>query len=79
MASGTGTNLQDFIREAFAHVGISDWQSYIETDVSLVRIGEAMRIQIDPFKARDVLGWQATTPMSVWVGEMVQHHLISLR
>jgi GDPmannose 4,6-dehydratase len=78
LASGMSTNLQDFIREAFAHVGILDWQSYIETDEALVRKGEARQIQIDPSKALDVLGWQATTPMSVWVGEMVDYHLMQL-
>jgi GDPmannose 4,6-dehydratase len=74
LASGTSTNLQDFIREAFAHVGISDWQSYLETDESLIRTGEGKKIQIDPSKAMEVLGWRATTPMSVWVGEMVDFH-----
>jgi GDPmannose 4,6-dehydratase len=75
LASGTSTNLQDFIREAFAHVGILDWQSCIDTDESLVRSGEAKQIKIDPSKALEVLGWRATTPMSVWVGEMVDYHL----
>jgi len=78
LASGTSTNLQDFIREAFAHVGIFDWQSYLETDEALVRKGEARQIQIDPSRAFDVLGWQATTPLSVWVGEMVDYHLRQL-
>jgi GDPmannose 4,6-dehydratase len=78
LASGMSTNLQDFIREAFAHVGILDWQSYIETDEALVRKGEARQIQIDPSKAAEVLGWRVTTPMSVWVGEMVDYHLRQL-
>ena len=51
LASGTSTNLQDFIREAFAHVGISDWQSYLETDEALIRSGEAKQIKIDPSQA----------------------------
>jgi len=79
LASGTSTNLQDFIREAFEHIGISDWQSYIETDEALVRKGEARQIQIDPSRALDVLGWQATTPMSVWVGEMVDYQSTQLK
>jgi GDPmannose 4,6-dehydratase len=74
LASGTSTNLQDFIRIAFAHVGISNWQSYIETDEALVRTGEARQIQINPSRALEVLGWQASTPMSIWVGEMVDFH-----
>jgi GDPmannose 4,6-dehydratase len=79
LAGGKSINLQDFIQEAFAHVGISDWQSYIETDQSLVRTGEAKKIQIDPSKAAEVLGWRAITPMSVWVGEMVDYQLHQIK
>ncbi len=79
LASGTSTSLQSFIQEAFAHVGISDWQSCIDTDESLVRSGEAKHIQIDPSKAAEVLGWQATTPMSDWVGEMVDFHIHKIK
>ena len=79
LASGTSTNLQDFIREAFAHVGILDWQSHLETDEALVRKGEARQIQIDPSKAAEVLGWRVTTPMSVWVGEMVDYQSTQLK
>jgi GDPmannose 4,6-dehydratase len=75
LASGTSTNLQDVIKEAFNHVGIVDWQNYIETDQSLVRTGEAKQIRIDPSKAFEVLGWKATTPMAVWISEMVDYHL----
>jgi GDPmannose 4,6-dehydratase len=79
LASGTSTSLQSFIEEAFVHVGISDWQSCIDTDESLVRSGEAKHIQIDPSKAAEVLGWRATTPMSAWVGQMVDYHLMQIK
>ena len=78
LASGVSTHLQDIIREAFAYVGISNWQDYVKSDAALVRYGESKSIQIDPSRAFAELGWKASTPTSQWVGEMVQHHLDAL-
>lgn len=78
LASGTSTHLQDIIKEAFAYVGISNWQDYVKSDAALVRDGESKSIQIDPSLAFTELGWKASTPTSQWVGEMVQHHLDAL-
>ena len=71
LASGKSTSLTDFIAAAFSAVEISDWQSRIVLDESLLRANEATKVHIDPSKAREVLGWQASTPLSQWVGEMV--------
>ena len=71
LASGKSTSLTDFIAAAFSAVEISDWQSRIAIDENLLRANEADKVQIDPSKAREVLGWQASTPLSQWVGEMV--------
>ena len=78
LASGVSTHLQDIIAEAFAYVGISNWQDYVKSDASLLRHGESRSIQIDPSLAFAELGWKASTPTSQWVGEMVQHHLDTL-
>ena len=73
LASGVSTHLQDIIREAFAYVGIANWQDYIKSDGALVRAGESKSIQIDPSLAFSELGWKASTPTSKWVGDMVSH------
>jgi GDPmannose 4,6-dehydratase len=78
LASGTSTHLEDIINEAFAYVGISNWQDRIKSDEDLVRSGESKVIQINPTLAFTELGWKALTPTSQWVGEMVQHHLDQL-
>ena len=78
LASGVSTHLQDIIKEAFAYVGITNWQEYVKSDAALVRAGESKSIQIGPSRAFSELGWKASTPMSQWVGEMVQHHLDTL-
>ena len=78
LASGSPTHLQDIIKEAFAYVGISNWQDHVKSDAALVRAGESKSIQIDPSLAFTELGWKTSTPTSQWVGEMVQHHLDQL-
>ena len=78
LASGVSTHLQDIIKEAFAYVGIPNWQDYVKSDAELVRAGESTSIQIDPSLAFNELGWKTSTQMSQWVGEMVQHHLDQL-
>jgi GDPmannose 4,6-dehydratase len=79
LASGVSTHLQSIIKEAFAYVGISNWQDYVKSDATLVRTGESKSIQIDPSKALAELGWKSSTPTAHWVGEMVDYHLSQLR
>ena len=78
LASGSPTHLQDIIKEAFAYVGITNWQDYVKSDAALIRAGERKSIQIDSSLAFAKLGWRTSTPTSQWVGEMVQHHLDQL-
>ena len=75
LASGKSTNLMDIIREAFTYVGISNWQDYISTEQSLIRANESREIRIDPSLAHRELGWKTSTPLSTWVGEMVEFHI----
>ena len=79
LASGNSTNLKDIIREAFAYIGISNWQDHITTDQSLIRANESKEIRIDPSLARRELGWEAITPISEWVGQMVEFHIREIK
>ena len=78
LASGSPTHLQDIIKDAFAYVGITNWQDYVKSDAALIRAGERKSIQIDSSLAIAKLGWRTSTPTSQWVGEMVQHQLDQL-
>ena len=78
LASGRSTSLIEILENAFAYVGIENWQDYVKTESALVRQGESKSIRVDPSRAAKVLGWQATTPTQEWVGQMVQHHLDAL-
>ena len=77
-ASGRSTSLIEILENAFAYVGIENWQDYVKTESALIRQGESKSIRVDSSRAAKVLGWQATTPTQEWVGQMVQHHLDAL-
>ena len=79
LASGRSTSLIEILETAFAYVGIENWKDFVSTESELVRHGESKLIQIDPSYAAIKLGWQATTPTKDWIGQMVQHHLISIQ
>jgi len=63
IATGQTYSLQEFVQMAFSQVGL-DWQDYVVVDQSLFRVNEAMVIEVDPSKARRVLGWVAQKNMS---------------
>lgn len=74
LASGVTTKLEELVQLAFAAVGISDWESYVETDPALVRKEGRVR-HLDVSKAHRLLNWTAATPPKEWIGEMVKSHL----
>jgi len=79
LASGRSTSLIEILKSAFAYVGIENWQDFVKTESDLVRQGESKSIHVDPSYAAKVLDWRATTPTNEWVGQMVQHHLDTVR
>ncbi len=75
LASGKSTSLITILEAAFTYVGISDWQKYVISDSDLMRPNESKSVRVDPSFAFQELGWQATSQVHTWVGEMVQFHL----
>jgi len=70
IATGQTYSLQEFVQMAFSQVGL-DWQDYVVVDQSLFRVNEAMVIEVDPSKARRVLGWMAQKNMSQLISLMI--------
>ena len=79
LASGRSTSLIEILENAFAYVGIENWQDFVKTESALVRHGESKSIRVDPSYAADALGWRATTSTQEWVGQMVQFNLDTLQ
>jgi GDPmannose 4,6-dehydratase len=75
LASGTNTRLSDIVAAAFASVGISDWNSYVETDSGLLRTNDERVVTYDVSLAKNKLNWSASTSTKSWITEMVANFL----
>ena len=60
VATGIGAAVKDFARVSFAHAGL-EWEKYVEVDEKYQRPTEVDALIGDPSKAKQELGWSATT------------------
>ncbi|WP_332644793.1 GDP-mannose 4,6-dehydratase [Aeromicrobium sp.] len=60
LGTGAGTSVREFCQTAFEHAGL-DWEKYVTHDDRYERPTEVDALIADPSKARDILGWEATT------------------
>ncbi len=74
---GTGKthSVKDFIKQAFAVVGIKNWKKYIKTDKKYFRPAEVDLLIADPKKAHKILGWKPKTNFRELVKIMVEADL----
>jgi GDPmannose 4,6-dehydratase len=79
LANSKSTKLTELISVAFNSVGITNWESFVQSDSELKRTGDVRSVQIDPTLAFKELGWRANTPASEWMSEMVAHHVEKLK
>ncbi|WP_309615954.1 GDP-mannose 4,6-dehydratase [Salinibacterium sp.] len=79
IATGIDHSVQDFVAEAFARVGISDWRAYVTVSDEFIRSGDAPRQVGDASYAREKLGWAPTVGFEEIVANMVDHDLELLR
>jgi GDPmannose 4,6-dehydratase len=74
VATGETHSVRDWCKFAFARVGL-DYREYVVRDQQFWRPAEAVPLVGDPTKARQVLGWSATTLLSDLVAIMVEAEL----
>lgn len=72
VATGESHSVREFLRMAFAEVGISDYERYLRIDSRHMRPAEVQTLCGDPSKARRVLGWESKTRLSELVRIMVR-------
>ncbi len=75
IATGETHSVRDFVRTAFGHVGIDDWERYVETDPQFLRPAEVDLLIGDASKARQNLGWKPRVKFEELVGMMVDSDL----
>ena len=75
IATGVTHSVRDFVEVAFAHVGISDWQNYVEIDPAFFRPAEVDQLIGDASKAHKQLGWYPKVTFEQLVAMMVDSDL----
>lgn len=75
VATGISHSVRDFVVAAFAHVGIDDWERYIEIDPRIFRPAEVDALVGDASRARERLGWQPRVSFEQLVSMMVDSDL----
>lgn len=78
IATGSAHSVADFVRVAFARVGIEDWRSHVRIDSAFARPVDAMVQLGDASKARRMLGWEQTKSFEEIVHAMVDHDVALL-
>ena len=73
---GTGVthSVQDLVEVAFGHVGLN-WKEHVKEDPRFRRPAEVERLQADPSKAKQQLGWEPTVSFEQLITMMVDADL----
>lgn len=77
---GTGEthSVKEFVQEAFAVAGITDWERYVDYDKDLTRPAEVDLLLADPTKSREVLGFSPRVKFKELVNIMVMAELAKI-
>lgn len=78
LATGVGTTIADFAKDAFGHVGL-DFEKHIKIDSRYIRPTEVDQLIGDYSKARELLGWSPTTLAPQLARLMVDFDIANLR
>lgn len=70
IATGKSHSVREFVIEAFAAVGINDWEQYVGLDTRFVRPADVHEMRGDASKALSLLGWEPTVGFHSVVARM---------
>jgi len=75
VATGESHTIHDFVAEAFAAAGITDWERLVSVDPEFVRPTDPFEMRGDSSKIRRELGWRPTKTFADVVAAMVEYDL----
>jgi len=78
ISTGETHSIKEFVELAFSHVGISNWEDYVEYDKSLTRPAEVDLLIGDSTKSKNVLGFEPKVKFKELVKIMVDAELAKL-
>ncbi len=76
IATGEAHSVKEFLEETFNYAGLDDWKKYVEFDARYIRPTEVNALIGNASKAKEQLGWTATTKFSHLVHLMVDADLL---
>ncbi len=79
VATGETHSIRELLDVAFKHVGIDDWERYVEQDPRFFRPAEVELLIGDPAKAKEKLGWEPKVNFEELVTMMVESDLAQQR
>ena len=79
VATGKQNTIGELLEIGFNHVGIEDWNKYVETDPRFKRPAELHSLCGDSTKAREKLGWSPKTRFDDMIRMMVDADLQRLK
>jgi GDPmannose 4,6-dehydratase len=77
IATGVSRSVRELAETAFGLVGL-DWRDYVVVDPAYVRPADVQDLRGDAKKARDQLGWRATTTFDELIQEMLERDIASV-
>lgn len=75
ISTGETHSIKEFVELAFSHVGISNWEDYVEYDKSLTRPAEVDLLIGDSTKSKNLLGFEPKVKFKELVKIMVDAEL----
>ena len=78
IATGESHSVKEWVQAAFAHVGIEDWEKYVDYESSLERPAEVYTLCGDATKSKQVLGFEPKVKFAELVGIMMDAELSKL-
>ena len=79
LSTGVTRSIEDFLNEAFAVIGVTDWSNYVTIDERYMRPAEVDVLKGDSSKAYEKLGWSPKTSFSELVHRMVNNDIELLK
>ncbi len=75
IATGETHSVKEFVELAFAHIGIHNWEEYVEYDKSLTRPAEVDLLIGDATKSKEILGFVPKVKFKELVGIMMDSEM----
>lgn len=68
-------SVREFLKEAFAVIGIYDWNRFVVQDQEFMRPSDVLLLRPNCQKAKDLLGWKPKITFNELVREMVENDI----